>query len=155
MKKVFEIEWDENLGKGWMNIYNLELCLFSDCNIRKDLIKVRELPNDEEEPLCNHCQMPLAIRNPSGYCDHLYYPECCEICSEKLKPTQEYCKCGANDYCEGAKTCFCCYKLLKPTPKLPERLDEIYRLGPHVKHTVVYARDYNALLDYLKAKEPR
>ena len=29
---------------------------------------------------CNHCGMDKAIRNPSGYCDHLYYPEYCDVC---------------------------------------------------------------------------
>ena len=29
---------------------------------------------------CEHCHMDTAIRNPSGYCDHLYYPEYCEKC---------------------------------------------------------------------------
>ena len=27
--------------------------------------------------------MDIAIRNPSGYCDHLYYPEYCEVCKKK------------------------------------------------------------------------
>lgn len=29
---------------------------------------------------CDHCKMDTAIRNPSGFCDHLYYPDCCEVC---------------------------------------------------------------------------
>ena len=36
--------------------------------------------------LCNHCGFDIAIRNPSGYCDHLYYPECCDVCNGKKKP---------------------------------------------------------------------
>lgn len=32
--------------------------------------------------ICNHCHQPIEIRNPSGYCDHLYYPDCCEVCKE-------------------------------------------------------------------------
>jgi len=24
--------------------------------------------------------MDLSIRNPSGYCDHLYYPDYCDVC---------------------------------------------------------------------------
>ena len=32
--------------------------------------------------LCDHCHMDKAIRNPSGYCDHLHYPECCEVCNK-------------------------------------------------------------------------
>lgn len=45
---------------------------------------------DESKPrppiLCRHCHMDLAIRNPSGFCDHLYYPENCEICNNESKP---------------------------------------------------------------------
>ena len=36
----------------------------------------------DEEKICPHCQMPIAIRNPSGFCDHLHYPENCEICQK-------------------------------------------------------------------------
>lgn len=35
--------------------------------------------------LCGHCGMDIAIRNPSGFCDHLYYPDCCKICEARLK----------------------------------------------------------------------
>ena len=30
--------------------------------------------------ICPHCKMDLSIRNPSGHCDHLYYPDYCEYC---------------------------------------------------------------------------
>src|SRR3990167_4958229 len=30
--------------------------------------------------VCPHCGELKSIRNPSGYCDHLYYPDNCEIC---------------------------------------------------------------------------
>lgn len=36
--------------------------------------------------LCNHCHTPIAIRNQSGFCDHLRYPESCEICFGKPMP---------------------------------------------------------------------
>ena len=32
---------------------------------------------------CKHCKMTIDIRNPSGFCDHLYYPEYCKVCSKK------------------------------------------------------------------------
>ena len=41
----------------------------------------------EEEKLCKHCNQPIELRNPSGFCDHLYYPENCNHCTELLKPT--------------------------------------------------------------------
>ena len=31
--------------------------------------------------ICPHCQMEIDIRNPSGYCDHLYYPQMCAVCN--------------------------------------------------------------------------
>ena len=35
---------------------------------------------------CKHCGYDTALRNPSGYCDHLYYPEACEVCNaENIK----------------------------------------------------------------------
>ena len=35
-------------------------------------------PNDR---ICPHCDMDTNIRNPSGYCDHLFYPNNdCKIC---------------------------------------------------------------------------
>ena len=44
-KLLFEFEFDEKeLGEGWMNIYNLELCLYSKEHTRKDLLKVKEIP---------------------------------------------------------------------------------------------------------------
>jgi len=43
MKKHFELEWDDSMGEGWMNIFNLELCLFSKGHSKPELIKVREL----------------------------------------------------------------------------------------------------------------
>jgi hypothetical protein len=34
------------------------------------------------DPICDHCRKPIAIRNPSGFCDHLYYPAQCDICRD-------------------------------------------------------------------------
>lgn len=34
--------------------------------------------------LCPHCKRELAIRNPSGTCDHLFYPEQCATCRSKV-----------------------------------------------------------------------
>lgn len=40
-------------------------------------------PEYKETEICDHCKMPIAIRNPSGFCDHLHYPENCDVCLEK------------------------------------------------------------------------
>jgi hypothetical protein len=35
-----------------------------------------------EELRCQHCGRDKRIRNPSGECDHLYYPNNCATCKE-------------------------------------------------------------------------
>jgi hypothetical protein len=42
--------------------------------------------------ICKHCGEPIAIRNPSGYCDHLHYPDNCKVCSGKIE--QKMIECG-------------------------------------------------------------
>ena len=42
-RRVFELEWDADAGQDWMNIFNLELCLYSKEHTRRDLLRVREL----------------------------------------------------------------------------------------------------------------
>ncbi len=39
---------------------------------------------------CKHCKGYIDMRNPSGYCDHLYYPEYCDICSGKTLPHTQW-----------------------------------------------------------------
>jgi len=41
-----------------------------------------------EVKLCEHCFYDLSIRNPSGFCDHLYFPENCTICQERIYPVK-------------------------------------------------------------------
>lgn len=31
---------------------------------------------------CEHCGMAIALRNPSGYCDHLHHPDYCALCRD-------------------------------------------------------------------------
>lgn len=38
---------------------------------------------------CNHCGGDIAVRNPSGYCDHLHYPENCKVCSSPATAGEE------------------------------------------------------------------
>jgi hypothetical protein len=37
---------------------------------------------------CLHCGESIATRNPAGYCDHLQYPDYCDICNSKLSPEE-------------------------------------------------------------------
>ena len=32
--------------------------------------------------LCSHCNGKISIRNPKGFCDHLYYPDNCDVCKD-------------------------------------------------------------------------
>ena len=50
----------------------------------------RELDTPPVKQKCKHCEMDIAIRNPSGFCDHLYYPENCYVCFRAVKQTQEW-----------------------------------------------------------------
>jgi hypothetical protein len=34
-----------------------------------------------EESICKHCGGQLAIANPKGFCNHIYYPDYCEVCA--------------------------------------------------------------------------
>ena len=40
--------------------------------------------------LCLHCGKDSKLRNPSGNCDHLNYPENCKICDEIQKAMRTY-----------------------------------------------------------------
>jgi hypothetical protein len=35
--------------------------------------------------ICKHCGGDIRIRNPKGFCDHLYYPENCKFCKREKK----------------------------------------------------------------------
>ena len=55
-EKIFKIKWDDELGEAWMNLFNLELCLFSEKCIggkAKDMVEVEEL-NEKGEVILAH-----------------------------------------------------------------------------------------------------
>ena len=37
--------------------------------------------------ICDHCGGDIEVRNPKGYCDHLFYPDSCGVCKGDLNPT--------------------------------------------------------------------
>ena len=48
-EKRFLIKWDDELGEGWMNLFNLELCLFSkECIgvVAKGMVEVEEIDSN-------------------------------------------------------------------------------------------------------------
>src|SRR3990167_9397448 len=44
----------------------------------------------KNEERCQHCGGDIKIRNPKGYCDHLHYPEACEVCSAHKNEGEKY-----------------------------------------------------------------
>ena len=38
----------------------------------------------QEKETCPHCDQSIMIRNPTGYCNHLFYPDECKVCKEEL-----------------------------------------------------------------------
>ncbi len=48
--------------------------------LTKQEIRIARQAGMTEGRICNHCGGEIAIRNPRGYCDHLYYPDYCEVC---------------------------------------------------------------------------
>ena len=43
----------------------------------------KDIDKQEETNICPHCKNDIRVRNPSGYCDHLYYPNNCSICMQQ------------------------------------------------------------------------
>ena len=49
MKQTFIVEFnEEELGKGWFNKFNLELCLYGKKHTRKDLLKIVKFEERDE-----------------------------------------------------------------------------------------------------------
>jgi hypothetical protein len=45
--------------------------------------KITDAAQQEDKRICLHCRGKIAIRNPKGFCDHLFYPDNCRICSAR------------------------------------------------------------------------
>lgn len=37
-----------------------------------------------DDDCCVHCGGDVGVRNPKGFCDHLYYPDSCGICVKRV-----------------------------------------------------------------------
>jgi len=55
---------------------------------------------EAKDYLCPHCNEDKRIRNPTGYCDHLHYPENCDICKQYDRRIKQM---GAKDIIEMMK----------------------------------------------------
>jgi len=42
-KKTFTFSWPDYLGKNWLNIWNLQACLFSRVHIGEKLVTIKEV----------------------------------------------------------------------------------------------------------------
>ena len=47
-KMIVELEWDDELGESWMNIYNLELCLYGNTCTKKELLSAVDITQQYE-----------------------------------------------------------------------------------------------------------
>jgi hypothetical protein len=49
--------------------------------VRKETIELTSLrTNKLPDGICNHCYKPIKMGANDPFCDHLYYPDNCEIC---------------------------------------------------------------------------
>ena len=66
MKKLLvELTWDDDdLGQEWMNIYNLELCLYSKEHTKRALLKAE----------VHTCSLPISIQEALNSGDGTYRP---------------------------------------------------------------------------------
>lgn len=50
----------------------------------------------KEIDVCAHCGGDTKIRNPKGFCDHLYYPDYCGVCKSKISARAQVMRKGGN-----------------------------------------------------------
>ena len=65
--------------EGGITRYYYCLECYKTCDLYIKPKKEKKLP---KQFICPHCKGDIRIRNPKGYCDHLYYPEYCDKCQE-------------------------------------------------------------------------
>jgi len=45
-KMIVELEWNEELGEHWMNIYNLEACLYGQTYTKRELLNAIDVTDE-------------------------------------------------------------------------------------------------------------
>jgi hypothetical protein len=78
----FKLQLKESDMEGWVDVPMIDL-QSQESEVKPENMPGFIMPYKE----CNHCGGDIAIRNPKGFCDHLYYPENCKVCS-KPKTTE-------------------------------------------------------------------
>lgn len=46
-----------------------------------------EIALKQKDDKCPHCKMSKTLANPSGYCNHVYYPNNCNVCKLMVEQT--------------------------------------------------------------------
>ena len=49
MKRIFSVEWCDDYGEMWMNIDNLESCLFSETHIKNVQVVVEDITDQHKK----------------------------------------------------------------------------------------------------------
>ena len=81
MQDLLNIEKEVwGLNDSWCKVHQLSYEVLKDTEKEVKIMK---------KGICLHCKKEISIRNPSGYCDHLYYPDNCKICKKLLEEKQE------------------------------------------------------------------
>ena len=133
MRKVFEVEWDEESPF----VTYVVSGMFRNFNVDMHEVKVRELPKC---PFCNTELETYSFKEVVG--------------REQKKPEAKWCECEEpnemRSWTQEGQPFYCnsCKKLIKPTPKLPGKIGDIL-----TTNYLTLKNKVNALIDYLKAKE--
>jgi hypothetical protein len=65
-KRVFLVEWNEDLGPEWMNKDNLEICLFTAESTRRQLLGVTEITEEITKLVMHANDMTDAVIDFAG-----------------------------------------------------------------------------------------
>lgn len=54
-KRIFELEWDEELGEMWMNEDNLAICLYTDTHTSANLVAIKDVTEEKMDEIKTRC----------------------------------------------------------------------------------------------------
>lgn len=98
--------------------------------------------------ICEHCKWDIALRNPSGFCDHLFYPENCKVCISPIPQEKP-------DWEEKPESRILGYEILfssgMSNEEIKQEIDGMLR-NVHDKKIIafVHALDHKERLDLIK-----
>jgi hypothetical protein len=47
-RMIVELEWDDELGESWMNIYNLDILLYTNQYVRKEHLSAKDITEQHQ-----------------------------------------------------------------------------------------------------------